>query len=355
MNTVLPDLIPPPPGTILPEETGRFLAALSPRLPTGSTIREIGRSRGGEPLHGVELGRGPLRISITAGAHADEPGGPLAALALVDWLLGPEGKALLERTSWRICPNVNPDGTKRNEAWLAPMPDFLEYLTHSRRELPGDDVEFNYPRPAGGGREPRQENKAVAAFLTPGGQVDLHFSLHGMAFATGAWWLIEKGWVERTADLRDGLRGLFNRNGWGLHDMERHGEKGFHRIAPGFCTTPSAKAMREHFLAAGETDTAALFLPSSMEFAQSLGGDPLCMVSELPLFLIDSGARDPLTAFDEFRDALRPLRERFLESRDSREATAFAGEWGVRPVPLDHHARTIVAAIREAAEFLLHR
>ena len=45
--------------------------------------RQIGLSREGRPLHAATLGSGPLKISLLAGAHADEPVGPrtLAELA----------------------------------------------------------------------------------------------------------------------------------------------------------------------------------------------------------------------------------------------------------------------------------
>jgi hypothetical protein len=43
--------------------------------------------------------------------------------------------------------------------------------------------------------------------------------------------------------------------------------------------------MRDHFLALGDEETAARFRPSSMEAIRSLGGDPLTLVSEMPLFI----------------------------------------------------------------------
>jgi hypothetical protein len=73
--------------------------------------------------------------------------------------------------------------------------------------------------------------------------------------------------------------------GYELHDVERHGEKGFHRIERGFCTRPDSRAMRDHFLCRNDPDTATRFRPSSMEAIRQLGGDPLTLVSEMPLFL----------------------------------------------------------------------
>ena len=44
--------------------------------------------------------------------------------------------------------------------------------------------------------------------------------------------------------------------------------------------------MRAHFEGQRKLNTAKLFKESSMEFVRALGGDPLCLVTEFPLFLI---------------------------------------------------------------------
>jgi hypothetical protein len=71
--------------------------------------------------------------------------------------------------------------------------------------------------------------------------------------------------------------------------VDRGGEKGFVKLADGFATRPDSRAMQAHFRGLGEDATAALFRPSSMETVRALGGDPLTIVSEMPLFLTDAG------------------------------------------------------------------
>ena len=84
-------------------------------------IETIGISRGGRNLPAITLGTGPRPVGITAGAHADEPTGPMAALALVRYILtAPEAKTLLHQHTFRICPQVNPDGAAANAAWPWP-------------------------------------------------------------------------------------------------------------------------------------------------------------------------------------------------------------------------------------------
>ena len=86
--------------------------------------------------------------------------------------------------------------------------------------------------------------------------------------------------------MRERLRRRVRELGYRLHDVDRGGEKGFHRIDEGFTTRPDSRAMAAHFEALGDPATAALFRPSSMEYVRSLGGDPLTLVSEMPLFLV---------------------------------------------------------------------
>jgi len=50
----------------------------------GVRVDAIGRSPAGRPLHGCLIGAAHLPlVSIVAGAHPDEPAGPLAALELL--------------------------------------------------------------------------------------------------------------------------------------------------------------------------------------------------------------------------------------------------------------------------------
>ncbi len=251
----------------------------------------IGRSREGRPIHGYRFGGGGPRVSVLAGCHADEPVGPRLLGHLVPYLssLDPTDP-LVAGCEWWIIPHVNPDGAALNERWQhrdAEAYSFVEYLPGRVRELPGEDVEFGFPRTPddeGGRPEPAA---AARWWASAGGPFDLHLTLHGMAWAGGPWFLIEPAWVERTAELRAHCAQRVADLGYRLHDVERHGEKGFTRIEPGFATRPDSIAMRDHFLALDDPETAGRFRPSSMECMRSLGGDPLTLVSEMPLFTLE--------------------------------------------------------------------
>lgn len=268
-----------------------------------SSFQEIGRSREGRPLYGVCFGTGAFPVSIIAGSHADEPVGPMTAQAL-PFILVESFPEFLEYCTFRVVPQMNPDGAERNRECFKSPPDLNSYLRHVVRELPGDDIEFGFAEAA----EARPECRAAMAFMRGGLPPLLHASLHGMGYAEGAWFLLCKEWAEAACPLMDAMTSLCSHMGFPLHDIDRKGEKGFTRIRPGFCTTPTAVAMRAHFQAIGDLATASLFQPSSMEFAQSLGGNPLCLVTEVPLFLIhgESTLDDPI--YWRFRNAVSEAR-----------------------------------------------
>ena len=298
----------------------------------------IGHSEGGRPIAGVTLGYGPQTVTLVAGAHADEPVGPetlrtlvLEGLAARGWGAPGGGvEELFERFTLRVVPHVNPDGEARNRGWIEawdagrPAHTLGHFLRGRRREPPGRDVEFGYP-------VMRPENAAASRFLFPYEPVALHASLHGMGYSEGALLLVEKGWIDRPA--LDGLKA-----GWGraaaeaglrLHDHDRGGEKGFAYGGPGFWTTPEGRAMRAHFEAAGDPETAAQFFLSSMETAVLTGRDragrggagetPLCLVTELPLFVLGAEYdREPgrPALLDAFRERTPALVEAAAEGDD---------------------------------------
>ena len=306
--------------------------------------RRLGTSRQGRRIDGYRFGRGPQPVSLIAGAHADEPVGPAMLDRLAAWLDARRpDHPLIERYTWRLVPHVNPDGEARNAAWtrgLGPPEtwsrqraavgvDLASYLGQVVREKPGDDLEFGFPR-SPRDEDARPEARAVADFLAEARSYVLHASFHGMAFAAGPWFLLEGAWAGRTAALRSGLRQLVASRGYGVHDIDRGGDKGFTRIGRGFTTRPDSRAMAAHFEALGDAATASLFRPSSMEFVRSLGGEPLTLVSEMPLFLL------PPAAFPTNAPVPSPvvadLRAAALRGEQALEAAARAAR--LRPMPL---------------------
>lgn len=330
---------------------------LAPEAPPAPPGRAIGRSREGREVTGYMIGNGERHVSLIGGCHSDEPVGPAMLRRLVAHLAAlPEDDPLLAGFTWYVVPHVNPYGEKRNAAWsdvTLPTADHLGredraydlalYLRHVLREKPGDDMEFGFPRNADD-TGARPENRAVAAFLAAGAPFHLHGSFHGMGFASGPWFLIEKEWIDRTAGLRDALRRRVREMGYQPFDVDRGGEKGFFRIDEGFTTRPDSRPMVAYFEERGDLETAAKFRPSSMEYVRSLGGDPFTLVSEMPLFL------RPLEA----GETGRPDDPRFqaflgrLMGKSPEEVHAEAARVGVRGMPLRDQMRLQLAFLGEA-------
>ncbi len=300
----------------------------------------IGASREGRAVRAFVFGSGPLRVSLIGGCHADEPTGPRFLRHLASFLSrGGDAAPLLERCQWWIVPHANPDGDEINRAWYRDDDveyDLVSYLRSVVRELPGDDVEFGFPRDASD-TDARPENRAIAAWWRGGAPFHLHASLHGMAFAAGPWFLVEAKWRGRLNAFQATCSAETAVLGYELHDVERHGEKGFHRIAKGFCTRPDSRSMREHFLQLGDEETAALFRPSSMETMRALGGDPLTLVSEMPLFItpgvgVELGPPDPVAA--EWKKKLEAWRAQLARERPAERIRACAASGCLRAMPV---------------------
>jgi hypothetical protein len=312
-----------------------------------------------------------LRLSLLAGCHADEPVGPRLLRRLVGFLGRlPADDPLLTEYEWWVMPHINPDGARRNLSWQrdgADLYDLPAYLAGVVRELPGDDIEFGFPR-EGGDPEARPENRAALRWWKSAhGPFAMHTSLHGMGFGAGPWFLIEPAWSERCGDLMAKCAEATERRGYALHDVERGGEKGFVRIARGFCTRPDSRYMRKHFLGLGDEATAGRFRPSSMEAVRALGGDPLTLVSEMPLFITpgvgeDLGPPDPAAVV--WRERLEIWRERLRseavgdeERAHDAEALAVeaeAAKAGLRPMPVPDQMRLQWSFITAGLEQVEH-
>jgi len=292
---------------------------------------EIGRSREGRPILAYTIGSGPNRVSLIGGCHADEPVGPRFLDHLVRYLGGPAGAELRGAATWSVIPHVNPDGAAANAAWQTPGADrydFVAYLRHRVRELPGDDIEFGFPR----GEDDdgaRPENRAAWDFWRAGAPYHLHVSMHGMGVAAGPYFLVERSWWPRCGEMAAALTREVENGGYALHDVERHGEKGFHRLGRGFCSRPDSRAMKRHFLDLGDSATAARFRPSSMEAVRALSGDALTLVTEMPLFITpgvgaEPGPPDPVLM--RWRERIAGWEARLRRAGEPNEGTAARGE-----------------------------
>ncbi len=315
------------------------ILAATPVSPDAGEL--LGTSREGRPVRGFCFGTGEYRISLLGGCHADEPVGPRLLSHLAAYLDAlPVGDPLLDRYQWWIIPHINPDGEARNRVWYDgddEAYDLGRYLAGVIRELPGDDIEFGFPR-TNDDAGARPENRAAYDWWrSADGPSSMHVSFHGMGFAAGPWFLLEHSWNDRLESFKNTCRGRVAEMGYRLHDVERHGEKGFVRLGHGFCTRPDSESMRQHFIALGDENMAQRLRPSSMETIRGLGGDALTMVSEMPLFLLPGvgetlGPPDPVAV--EWRKRIEKWRMTAREDAALATINAEAREMGLRPMPV---------------------
>lgn len=309
-----------------------------------ATHLAIGTSRKGRALDAFIIGNGPVTVSIISGSHADEPVGSETLRLLVAELVSdtPLSTSLRKRCRFLLIPQINPDSEIINSKWMRRWPDIGSYILHAYRELPGDDIEFGYP-----GLRP--ENKAAADFWAANGPVDVHLSLHGMGYAEGVMLLIERHWTSRTQRIRDHYTAAAANLGLGLHTHNRKGEKGFFYIEDGYMTTPEGAAMRAHFQGLGDYETASLFHQSSMEYMRTISDDPLCLVTEIPLFALRHSGSDHMVPenYIEFKKRLPTIRS-VLERGEVVDRVF--DDYDVKAVPLQHAIELQLLSIQLAIE-----
>jgi len=313
-------------------------------LPRGT---EIGESKSGIPINGYHFGEGDFLVSLIGGCHADEPVGPILLKKLVHYFSElPFDNTLMRNYSWYIVPHVNPDGELRNRTWYEDTDkhiDPVKYIEHVHRELPGEDVEFGFPIEGKIGPL-RPENEAIYSFWRSAGKpFHLHASLHSMAYAYGPWFLIDQSWQDRSSAIQEHCSQKVRNLGYRLHDVDRKGEKGFHRIAEGFCTRPDSNAMKSYFKQMDKPEEVEKFHPSSMESIRSLGGDCLTLVSEMPLFLLPPERIKlewPSTQWQTWREKFQHWRKQMLiEAIGPDDMYKLLATHNIKPMPIEDQMR----------------
>lgn len=316
---------------------------------------EIGVSRSGQRISAWKLGTGPVHLSLIGGCHGDEPVGPALLRQLVRWLQQNPNSHWLRQFTWHVIPHMNPDAELINNTWWTSWlqkPSVSQYLLQRVREKPGDDIEFGFP-------SMRPENQFASNWWNSQEHPwHLHMSFHGMGFSAGPWFLIDKSFQDHMEIIRERCTTMVQDKGYRLHDVQRHGEKGFERLGQGFCSRPDSREMRRHFLNAGDEETAKKFHLSSMEFIRTLDSRAITLVSEMPLFILPGvgkqlGPPDPQAEYfsqkiAEWESALRAFPSNKTQNNSSDSLTDFpaelqeimdqvdyeAGELQIHPMPV---------------------
>ncbi|MEV7886160.1 M14 family zinc carboxypeptidase [Streptomyces sp. NPDC002817] len=94
--------------------------ALAARRPALCTLRQIGRSRAGRPLHLLSVGHARRAVLVVAGAHSNEPTGGATLLDVAERVLNE--RELRLGTSWHFLLCADPDGASLH---ITPAPRSL--------------------------------------------------------------------------------------------------------------------------------------------------------------------------------------------------------------------------------------
>jgi hypothetical protein len=270
--------------------SARALAASHPGL---CTLREVGTSRAGRPLHVLSVGRARRAVLVVAGAHANEPTGGSTLLALAERVVAEQ--SLRSGTSWHFLLCADPDGASLH---VTPAPrSLLDYHRGFFRPAGPEQPEWS-PAVLPPDRLPPETRALTGVIdeLRPYLQVTLHGTDLGGS------------WVQLTRDI-PGLAEPFAKSAAELHIPVETGASdaagwpasgpGVHVMpAPGSIAYPSMPDDARH---------------STWYHAHRYGG--LTAVVEVPMWasdLVDDPAPHPAPAA-----ALRRLAERLL--RDARQ------------------------------------
>ncbi|MFE1753648.1 M14 family zinc carboxypeptidase [Streptomyces anandii] len=101
------------------DELAARAAALVARHPRHARLRRVGTSRAGTPLWLLSAGHGDRQALVVAGPHANEPVGGATVLRLAERALADPHLREGADITWNLLLCLDPDGSRRNEDWLA--------------------------------------------------------------------------------------------------------------------------------------------------------------------------------------------------------------------------------------------
>jgi hypothetical protein len=105
-------------------------AALVARHPAHARLRRVGTSRAGAPMWLLSVGHGTRQALVVAGPHANEPVGGATVLRLAERALADPRLTEGGDATWNLLLCLDPDGSRRNEAWLSGPYTLGHYFRH---------------------------------------------------------------------------------------------------------------------------------------------------------------------------------------------------------------------------------
>lgn len=127
------------------DELHQAMRDVAEQFPDLATLRRVGTSRLGEPLHLLSIGSGSQNAFVFGMPHPNEPIGAMMIVHLTRLLC--EDASLREALdfTWHFIPTVDPDGSRLNEGWFAGPFKRSHYARHFFRPAGHQQVEWTFP------------------------------------------------------------------------------------------------------------------------------------------------------------------------------------------------------------------
>lgn len=293
-------------------EMAAFTRRLAAEHPDRVSVRELGRSRQGEPIELLSIAvpgaRG--RTLVIGQPHPNEPIGMATVQAMTQRLLA-DPEALADTGSeWHFVPVADPDGTRLNEGWFAGPFTREHYARHFYRPESDQQVEWTFRFRSGDydTGEPMPETKALMAaidLVRPTALASLHNGEMG-----GGYFYASAG---APTSFYEGLGAICTQHGIPLHLGDP--ETPFSEVlAPAVFTVPRAQQIYDFLTSVGGDPQGLVSGTSSMEYAEAVNPAVFGIAIELPYWR--DGRSD-----DTRPDASgRSLREVVLHGLDLQDA-----------------------------------
>jgi hypothetical protein len=268
------------------DEMHAFAMRLASDHPDRVTLREVGRSRAGDPIHLLSMrsGNGRGDVLVVGQPHPNEPIGMATITVLCERLLADASALEASGVNWHFVPCADPDGTRLNEGWFAGPFTREHYARHFYRPGGEAQVEWTFPFSTDGFsvNSPLPETLALMAAIDEVRPTVLA-SLHNAELG-GAYFYTNSG----GAALYQRLTDLCNEQDVPLH----LGEPEFPLstvFAPAVYSVPTAEQMYQLAVGIGIDPAALVTGASSLDYARKYG-EPVGVVVELPYWRDDRAA-----------------------------------------------------------------
>ena len=144
MTSLLADL---PHIEVFPAVDGvlAFAGELAAKHPERVTVRDVGRSRNGDPIQLLTIAAEKPRASVLVigQPHPNEPIGMVTVMTLARRLAESPDQAL--SVDWHFIPCADPDATRLNEGWFSGPWTREHYARHFFRPQGSAQVEWTFP------------------------------------------------------------------------------------------------------------------------------------------------------------------------------------------------------------------